>query len=371
MSHLHALICFEGRDHNIRFLLLSLAIYLFFMLNSLLFGDSIALYMLLNFTLLLAMTATANRRVRDAQIPAVWQFMPVGVFALVAFLPLVYAHNSFFTMLLAIPATLLMTIKPSAEVHHYVWGYEGPVNFEASHNNTPTSNQYVERIEPTFVSGQDQSYGQTATNDQQNQQQPDTQYITPQPINDWYEPTRLFMLKHQTITLSISGILLLTTVVGLTYPLFADSDSVTDGQVVEQLEQQEEPKPQPFVSQVRQYAFEMPTNDYSLMLTEHNGLVIHWPSYDENNPQLWSIASGKGEQSCEEIVFNDRQKVRTILVSIEGDGDYYASFSPLDTEKLVTGIADKSKFTLCGYDFSLKGTRSAISQSDIYSEFLR
>ena len=133
---------------------------------------------------------------------------------------------------------------------------------------------------------------------------------------------------------------------------------------------QEPIKPQDH-SNIRQYAFEMPTNDYSLMLNEHNGLIIHWPSYDKNNPQLWSITSAKGEQSCEGLTFNDGQKIRTLSVSIEDDGDYYANFSPLDTAELVTGIADKNKFTLCGYDFSLKGTRAAISQSEIYSEFLQ
>ena len=374
MSHLHALICFEGRDHNIRFLLLSLAIYLVFIANSLLFGESIALFVLLNFALLIAMAATANRRVRDARIPAIWQFMPIGVFSLVAFLPLVYVHHSLFTLLLAIPATMLMTIKPSAEVHHYVWGYEGPVNFEASNTSAAVNTQYADRIEPTFVSGQDEHYGQKQTSDHQLDEQSTQsapQYITPQPINDWYEPMRLFMLKHQTITLGISGVLFLTTVIGLTYPLFGHADvDITEAET-EQTKPQDQQQTAPFINQVRQYMFEMPTNDYSLMLSEHNGLIIHWPSYDDNNPQLWSLASAKGEQSCEEIVFNDKQKIRTLLVSIEDDGDYYASFSPLDTEKLITGIADKSQFTLCGYDFSLKGTRAAISQSDIYSEFLR
>lgn len=374
MSHLHALICFEGRDHNIRFLLLSFAIYLVFIINSLLFGDSIALFVLLNFALLIALAGTANRRVRDARIPAIWQLMPVGVFTLVAFLPLVYAHHSLITLLLAIPATLLMTIKPSARVHHYVWGYEGPINFEAPSASTPASSQYADRIEPTFVSGQDDHYGHKQTSDHQSNKQSahsSTQYITPKPINDWYEPIRLFMLKHQTITLGISGILLLTTVVGLTYPLFtSDAVDIADAQT-EQVKQQEEPQNTPFISQVRQYSFEMPTNDYSLMLSEYNGLIIHWPSYDDNNPQFWSVVSAKGEQSCEEIVFNDGQKFRALLVSIEDDGDYYASFSPLDTQELITGIADKSKFTLCGYEFSLKGTRAAISQSDIYSDFLQ
>lgn len=377
MSHLHALICFEGRDHNIRFLLLSLAIYLVFIINSLLFGDSIALFVLLNFALLIVMTATANRRVRDARIPGVWQLMPVGVFTLVAFLPLLYAHDSLFTLLLAIPATLLMTIKPSAEVHHYVWGYDGPINFEDANASVPASTQYADRIEPTFVSGQDEHYGHKQASDQPVEQssqpttQSSTQYISPQPINDWYEPMRLFMLKHQTITLGISGILLLTTVVGLTYPLFTSGAvDITEAET-EQIEAQDEQQSMPFINQVRQYPFEMPTNDYSLMLSEHNGLIIHWPSYDENNPQLWSLVSAKGELSCEHIEFNGGQKIRTLLVSIEDDGDYYASFSPLDTPTLVTGIADKSKFTLCGYDFSLKGTRAAISQSDIYGAFLQ
>lgn len=374
MSHLHAIICFEGRDHNIRFLLLSLAIYLVFIVNSLLLSGSIPLFVLLNFALLIAMAATANRRARDASIPAIWQLMPTGVFTLVAFLPLIYAHNSLFTLLLAIPATLLMTIKPSAEVHHYVWGYAGPVNFEVTNTNSPASTQYTDRIEPTFVSGQNEHYGQQQSSDQHGIGQAtksSTQYLTPQPINDWYEPVRLFMLKHQGMTLGLSGILLINCVVGLTYPLFSSNDVDIAQIKTEQTQQQDEQQVKPFINQVRQYAFEMPTNDYSLMLSEHDGLIIHWPSYDDNNPQLWSQVSAKGEQSCEEIVFNDKQKVRTLLVSIEDDGDYYASFSPLDTETLVTGIADKSKFTLCGYDFSLKGTRAAISQSDIYSAFLR
>lgn len=111
-------------------------------------------------------------------------------------------------------------------------------------------------------------------------------------------------------------------------------------------------------------------DDFSLLSTPYNGLVIHWDADINPSSEIWNISTANGDNSCAEITFNNGTTYRTTIVSVEGTDNYYAEFSPLDSQQLVKNIAARSKFELCGYEFSLKGSQASIGKHPFYSRLL-
>lgn len=111
-------------------------------------------------------------------------------------------------------------------------------------------------------------------------------------------------------------------------------------------------------------------DDFSLMATDYNGLVISWQADTIENDQLWDIRTTNGEKSCQEITFNNGDKYRTVSVTVENQQEYFAHFSPLDTAQLVKAIALRGNFNLCNYQFSLKGSQAVLGKHFYYSELL-
>ncbi|MFT4925000.1 MAG: hypothetical protein ACI8WB_001090 [Phenylobacterium sp.] len=222
--------------------------------------------------------------------------------------------------------------------------------------NQPKYDATTSRVEPTFNG----EHSDTGTEPESASQQPSHHISTPT-MADKLEPLQVWLQGHRRLSLSLAGIFLLLITTLLLWPSSEDSQTVEAEQPVE--------AKTPASQQLRQHALEMP-NNYWLMQDQHQALIIHWPSYDKNNEQLWSILTAKGESSCQEVVFSANSTFRTNQVSVEDDGNYYASFSPLDSEALLHAIADKNTFSLCGYEFSLKGSRAAISRSEVFSAYL-
>ena len=111
-------------------------------------------------------------------------------------------------------------------------------------------------------------------------------------------------------------------------------------------------------------------DDFTLYLSEHNGLTISWNADDNDNTEIWSIYSALGDRSCKVIEFNNSDEIRTISVNVEATSDYFAIFSPLDTRSIIKSLALRGSFSLCGYSFSLKGSQSVLGKHPKYSEFL-
>jgi hypothetical protein len=366
MQHIQALFCFKGRDHGNRFGLISAAVLVALLIFSLVFSRIPALLVVLSVVLGVICVATTNRRVRDSGMGKHWMIYPPALFALCLMVMLSStAASSYLVFILPLPIIAILLSKPSEQALTYVWGYHGPVDLSATVDEPNKGTQYANRIEPTFVAGQDEHYVTPE------QAQVDSTAVNTQAESSTIDPLASFkalLTQHQKPVIIASGVLTVLVILAMSYPLWQSSNTaVTDDVAVV-----DEPKAVVAVgSTQRQHLLEMPTNDYFLLLDENKGLIIHWPSYDADNPVLWSVLTAQGELSCEVLKFNDKQNIRPNRVSVEAGGDYYASFSPLDTEALVSGIADKNSFSLCGYDFSLKGTRAAISGSAVYSQFLR
>jgi hypothetical protein len=359
MALLKSLFCFSGCDLPGRFGLISLGVYLFLLCFNGLFGALPALLFVSICLLLVILTAVSLRRLRDANLPPTYSAAPLGIFLFCSIGIVFIDHaSSYFLLVLAIMATLALMAKASRQSANYVFGYSGPVDMSEFQAAKGTTNHYANRVEPTFIDGQSEHH--------------EPQVAQPSPVNQFSEPTHQFnlwiapiknwVLSHQQLTLAGVGLISLFCIVIATLSLW----QVDEAQ--EEIAAQTPVVVAPPVK-VREHALEMP-DTYYLMLDENQGLVIHWPSSDDDNPLFWSILSAKGEQSCQDLVFNDKIRYRTNRVAIENDGDYFASFSPLDTHVIVKAIADKSSFSLCGFDFSLKGSRSALDTSRIFFAFL-
>ena len=118
-----------------------------------------------------------------------------------------------------------------------------------------------------------------------------------------------------------------------------------------------------------QHRITLPDN-FSLMVSPHNGLVINWQADSAENKELWNITHAQGDSSCQAIEFNKGDAIRSYKVNIEQNSEYFAYFSPLDTKVLVKNIAFKGKFSLCGYEFSLKGSQSALGKVEFYANLI-
>jgi len=121
------------------------------------------------------------------------------------------------------------------------------------------------------------------------------------------------------------------------------------------------------VEEIRNNMVELP-DDYQLLTTEHGGLIISWQADFTEQKTLWSQATAKGDKTCESISFNSKTKTRSLRVVVENEENYLAYFSPLDTQSLVRNIAKRSKFKLCDYEFSLKGSQAALSKNSFYRD---
>lgn len=348
-----SLFCFQGADQGARFALISVSAYLGFVLSISLFyyrAPLLLLVMLAAFATML--TASTMRRINDAELPKAYSAIPVITYSLiVAAILFIDSAASYFLTLLGGVVTAGFALPGSKKPSHYVLGYHGPN--AAAVKSMPIAS----RIEPTFVDGQGEAAGAAPA---QVELTADEAELEPTP--DVLDPLRHWYQKNQKLAHGIAGGVSLLAVLLTLIP----SIDFTQAQPQTAEKPAEPVKP----VKVRDFALEMP-NDYYLMLDQHDGLIIHWQTSDNDNPALWSILTGKGDQSCKELVFNDKKRIRTNLVSVENGGDYYVELSPLDTKTAVTAIADKSSFSLCGYDFSLKGSRATIDGSETYYVFLQ
>jgi len=153
---------------------------------------------------------------------------------------------------------------------------------------------------------------------------------------------------------------LLTLVIGsITFGLF-DSEVIPEQTMVKHPET-EKPKQ-------RNNKIEMP-DSFWVMLDQNDALTIGWQGDYQKDGEIWSALTAKGDKDCFEINFTIRDEYRAMRVAVKNQGDYYADFSPVDTKKLIQSIANRDKFKLCGYEFSLKGTQAKLRNNKKYDSF--
>jgi hypothetical protein len=167
--------------------------------------------------------------------------------------------------------------------------------------------------------------------------------------------------QKKTLIFSITGLLLLLFTAILLSFSTTESDNEVTSLVITQ------PTFFHILQKNHQATF---TDGFSLFTSEFSGLTIHWQGENTQQLQLWHMQKAQGEQSCQAIIFNNGDTFRTIEVNIENQSKYYANFSPLDSEDILSSIAKRGSFLLCGYKFSLKGSQAVLGKHPYYSELI-
>jgi len=203
-----------------------------------------------------------------------------------------------------------------------------------------------ERIEPTLTGKSDPNRVVNTTDNSHakaefNQTQQNTTWE--HQLGDWFK-------NNQKVTLLVSSIIIVVVISLISLSVFDETPELVKG-VTEQplIEQQKK----------RNNKIEMP-DSFWVMLDQYDALTIGWQGDYRKDGEIWSAITAQGDKDCFEINFTIRDQYRAMKVTVKNQGDYYADFSPIDTKRLIQSIANRDKFKLCGYEFSLKGTQAKL-----------
>lgn len=313
---------------------------------------------------------TARRRLNDAKFHNNLLLAPAGSF-LVTGLIIIFTGLTSAYWLLLIPFffALLLLTYPSKNQSRYILGYNGPVNLSDFQKVEKTSAQNNKRVEPTMngihVNQPSGITSQPTTFTDNVEHATSANAANHASANAQHklelgESIRLalFNTKYARITISFFSLLL---VLALALPfMFSGPTPITPQ--IEQISEATEAKAS------FQHKLTLQDN-FSIMIAAENAIVIHWPANVEDNQDRWTLGSAQGDKSCQEIAFNKEAAIRTYRVSAIDNG-FYAYFSPLDTKALIKNIAFKNNFTLCGYNFSLKGSQATLGKSEFYAHLI-
>ncbi|MDO6488849.1 hypothetical protein Q4503_14175 [Colwellia sp. 6_MG-2023] len=380
MQFLKSLFCLHGLDNRTRFFTISIGVYVLFIMLVSAFSNSIIIPLILLVIFSLILGLTSLRRLHDAKLNKKWLLAPCLTFLLVGIIIIISQQSSSYYLLIlpTLCSAVLLTYQ-STNKHSYILGYYGPVDMNECRQNSHKSAQSQYRIEPTLVSDTSSNnyYSQTHNDSSQEYNQTDKieddNYSHHRQANkqtDIGELIRLNLLNNRKAQLIIVAIIGITLIGVSTSWLIHYLDSA-DETLINQNNNKEQVSVLPSI--LRSHPLPMPDN-YTLYLSEHSGISINWQADEVENSLLWSQLTAQGDESCKEISFNKGKPIRTLSVKVEesngSNSNYFASFSPLDSQELIQALAFRGNFTLCGYNFSLKGSQAALGTNNQYSHWV-
>ena len=368
MSFLKSLICIEGYDNGRRFLAISAVLYLFLLLLLPVLGQAGILVFLLLIIVTPVLLASSIRRIHDASFTLPFAFIPITIYWLNVFGLLYLDHISkWLLFLLALLATVIISTISNIRVRHnhsYQLGYHGPIN-----SNDNIVNKENNRVEPTIATsvfeGIDSGSLENSrvesdfleTNNKTKQQQ--DSYPLKEHIVHWFNSNK--KIAFGSIAVSILALVII---------IFSSDTSIRVSDETNGVSQQNNNENfSPEFKKERHHKLEMPDN-FWLMLDQNNALTIGWEGDLKRDGSYWSTITGKGDKTCTNLHFSLGEDIRTIEVTVKASEDYYADFSPVDTQLIIKSIADKDRFKLCGYEFVLKGTRSLLRKHEHYRGYI-
>lgn len=377
MPFLQAVFCLKGFDDRSRFFSTSMVALLGFIFLSAIFSGYLVVSLLILFILTAVLAFSTKRRLHDAKLNKNWQLVPGGLFLLTGGLSLIIENSSSYYLLIlpALSSALLLTY-PSRNKHKrnkYILGYYGPVDLSIYQQDPVIMKTHSQRIEPTLLSDStnEQLYvseniaNKSFTSDYQADEQTAGKQV------DIGELIRLQFLANRKLQLGIIASVALIFIGVFINSLFNTiNQQKINTDKGELTEQQTSPISSPvnvFIN--KNHLLEMPDN-FNLYLSENQGVIVHWQADQVSNGELWSLSSAIGDRSCQSIKFNKGSAIRPLTVFVENGSDYFANFSPLDSQELVQALAFRGKFSLCGYNFSLKGSQAVLGKNNQYAPFL-
>lgn len=378
MQLLKSLFCLQGFDNRIRFFSICSAIYFIFILLASAFTGEVIFSSLLCIIFSVALGLTSLRRLHDSKLNKNWLFASSLSFALASlFITFSQQHSSYYLLIIPILSSAVLLTYPSKKQSpgtDYILGYIGPVDMSEYQQSSHQGKSAKFRIEPRLAGGsamnidaQEQDFQHThSTYAFDNNQQSSTLNNNKADIG---ELIRLKLLNHKKTQLAIMSTVVISLVIILVSwvtSLFNDNNAGEVEQPIVAI------TPSANTEIVREHPLAMPDN-FTLFLSQHQGLIINWQADEVATPQLWSQFTAQGDESCQQISFNKGKPIRSLTVNVEniGEGytDYYASFSPMDSQTLVQALAFRGKFSLCGYEFSLKGSQASLGKNKHYAHW--
>ena len=314
--------------------------------------------------------ATAKRRLNDAKLHNNLLLGPASSFLVTGLIIIFTGFTSAYWLLL-IPFffALLLLTYPGKNQSSYILGYNGPVNLSDFQQEQKISAQNSKRVEPTMnginVNQPSVFKSQPTTFTDNVEHVTSTTEANHSSANAQHklelgESIRLalFKTKYARITVSVFSLIL---VLALALPFMFSSPTPITPQNKKISEATE-------AKASFQHKLTLQDN-FSIMIAGENAIVIHWPANVVDNQDTWTLGTAQGDKSCQEIAFNKEAAIRTYRVSAIDSG-FYAYFSPLDTKALIKNIAFKNNFSLCGYNFSLKGSQATLGKSAFYANLI-
>jgi uncharacterized membrane protein YhaH (DUF805 family) len=371
---LKSLFCLQGFDNRPRFFAINSAIYIFFLMLTSAFSGSYvtSIVFLLFFSIVL--TLTSLRRLHDAKLSRNWLLAPSISFTLVAVI-IIFSeqYSSYYLLIIPILCSGVLLTYPSITKKKFILGYSGPIDLTEYQQENNQSKQTKYRIEPTLISNSATSYDKDNLSSVQVSNIDESYYSENSASSDDHtdigEMIRLKLLNNKKAQIIIVATIAVTLLGVLTTSLINYSNSDNENATVVSSQQAKVTTTTP----TRSHPLDMPDN-YTLYLSEHSGISINWQADAVNDTILWSQITAKGDESCKEISFNKGKPIRTLTVQVSDNGgnntNYFADFSPLDSKELIQALAFRGNFTLCGYDFSLKGSQAALGKNMQYAQWV-
>jgi len=375
---LKSLICLKGRDNGRRFLIISSLCYILLVILTPILNRAMILLILLLLSVTPVLVASSLRRIHDAGFATPFAAIPALVYWLNVFGLTYLEHGAKWgLLLLGFLTSLAIGTISNAKIrrnYQYILGYSGPVSLSEP-TLEPTSR---DRIEPTIASASADKtnislpddgllhstsethdfYSDSSTND-----------INKDALNEfhsWEQKLSQWFIANKKLSLIIIGLVSVYILAEILFAIFSDPKIV------------EQPKKEiQSVEEVKQRIdkIEMP-DSFWVMLDQNNAITIAWEGDFKSETDLekktiyWSATTAKGDKECTNLHFSLGADIKTLLVTVKNGGDYYADFSPVDSELIIKSVADKDRFKLCGYEFTLKGTRSLLRDNRKYREYL-
>lgn len=377
MQFLKSLFCLQGLDSRARFFAICSATYVIFIMLISAFADNafISLAILALFTPILALTSL--RRLQDAKLNKKLFAIPTILFALTTFIIIFSEQNSsYYLLLISVLCLAVLLTYPSIRTNNsarqnYILGYCGPVDMSEYQQASNKGKQATLRIEPSLVgdnivnlNNEEQSilHNHQTTSDSENKQG-----------IDLGEMVRLKLMNNRKAQVIIIGVLTLV-LVGIAISWSMGTSKSESSQTTQPSKEIAEKKQD---SLKRTHPLAMPDN-FTLFLSQYQGVIINWQADEVDSPLLWSQSNAQGDKSCQQISFNKGNPIRSLTVTVEKSitdssgiyNNYFASFSPLDSKALIQALAFRGNFTLCGYNFSLKGSQAALGQNKNYASWV-
>ncbi len=373
MPLVKSLICTKGFDNGRRFLVISLSCYLLFILLAPILTKATILLVLLLLLATPLLAASGIRRMRDAGFAIEFAAVSVTAYWFTVF-GIIYLGSGAGWLLL-LPAGMVifaMATISNARIRRnrdYIMGYSGPIDLEIKASANLSHHQHGSRIEPIVAMGHSEEGGQAdllAKQPDNTRLQDNIKDEAQDDIDDgWERKLGDWIIANRQLSVIIAlviSILIISVITWSAYqqeaediPESAKSDK---GQAATTLA---EPP-------IRLNKIEMP-DGFWVMLNQYDAVTIGWQGDRRSDGEFWSAVTALGDSDCVEVRFNSRETFRSMKVTVKNFGDYYADFSPVDSQKIIQAIALRDRFKLCGYEFSLKGTQAKLMNNKKYASY--